>query len=251
MGNLETYLEAIGQFELLTPEQERKLVNEAQEGNIDSRNALIEANLRLVVHIAKRFVGFGLDMDDLVEEGNLGLFHAIDGFKPEFNTRFTTYAGPWIRQSIGRALHGESETTRKPEWVQTLVRKYNNAVRILQEPSFDEACDYLNLPEKTRRCLKTALERHVAVQEDAGEGDEKSFIEDRHLSPDEETAAQDEASHLHTQVDALPSDERAAITSYYFEGHTYDQVAEELHCCRARVQNLCKKALKSLSLQLA
>lgn len=250
MGDLDPYLEEIGEFDLLTKDQELRLIREAQTGNIRSRNSLVEANLRLVVHLAKRFRGLGLEMADLIQEGNKGLIHAVGGYKEEFNTRFSTYAGPWIREFIQRAVNAESSTTRLPEWMRTLIGKYQKALLGMAGASFEEVCDSLNLPQKTRASLKAGLEEHGEVNENF-EDKELFGIPDPFPLPEEEIAEEDENANLHRKVDALPEDQRIAITGYYFEGKTYDQIAETLHLSRASAVKRCQDAIKTLSLQVA
>src|SRR5205814_3994237 len=114
---LETYLRDINQTPLLTADQERQLAYRIEQGDLPARDQMIRANLRLVVNIARAYTGKGLNLQDLIEEGNLGLLRAVEGFDPTMNTRFSTYASYWIKQSIKRALVNTAKTIRIPAYM--------------------------------------------------------------------------------------------------------------------------------------
>ncbi len=121
---LDTYFREIDQTPLLTAEEEKKLAYRIGDGDGEARDRMIRANLRLVVNLARSYMGRGLDLQDLIEEGNLGLLRAIEGFDPGMNTRFSTYASYWIKQSIRRALVNSAKTIRIPAYVVELMSKW-------------------------------------------------------------------------------------------------------------------------------
>src|SRR5262249_14800283 len=123
-ANLAVYLREIGQIPLLSREEEHQLAERVQRGDADAKKSLIEANLRLVVQIARRYLNRGLPLPDLIEEGNLGLIRAVEKFDPERQLRFSTYGTWWIRQAIVRALANQARTIRLPVHVELLLGRY-------------------------------------------------------------------------------------------------------------------------------
>src|SRR5262249_52739251 len=121
---LETYLREINETPLLTADEERRLAYRIEDGDSEARDHLVRANLRLVVNIARGYAGKGLGLQDLIEEGNLGLLRAVEGFDPSMNTRFSTYASYWIKQSIKRAIVNTAKTIRLPAYMVELMTKW-------------------------------------------------------------------------------------------------------------------------------
>src|SRR5262245_32062715 len=121
---LETYLREINETALLTADQEKQLAWKIRAGEMAARDQMVRANLRLVVNIAREYTGKGLALQDLIEEGNLGLLRAVEGFDPSMNTRFSTYASYWIKQSIKRALVNTAKTIRIPAYMVELLAKW-------------------------------------------------------------------------------------------------------------------------------
>src|SRR5262245_64994291 len=130
---LETYLREINEMALLTAEEEKELAYRIADGDDQARDRMVRANLRLVVNIARGYVGKGLSLQDLIEEGNLGLLRAVEGFDPEMGTRFSTYASYWIKQSIKRALVNSAKTIRIPAYMVELLSKWRRATAKLQD----------------------------------------------------------------------------------------------------------------------
>src|SRR5947199_1946150 len=149
---LETYLREINETPLLNAEEERQLAYRIRErGDSEARDQMVRANLRLVVNIARAYVGKGLGLQDLIEEGNLGLLRAVEGFNPDMETRFSTYASYWIKQSIKRALVNTAKTIRIPAYMVELLAKWRRASAKLQEelgraPTQEEVAVVLELP---------------------------------------------------------------------------------------------------------
>src|SRR5438045_2113337 len=130
---LETYLREINETALLNAQEEKQLAYRIEEGDTQARDRMVRANLRLVVNIARSYTGKGLGLQDLIEEGNLGLLRAVEGFDPSMNTRFSTYASYWIKQSIRRALTNMGKTIRIPAYMIELLAKWRRASAKLQE----------------------------------------------------------------------------------------------------------------------
>src|SRR5437016_9727479 len=130
---LETYLREINETPLLNAEEERQLAYRIEGGDSEARDRMVRANLRLVVNIARNYIGKGLGLQDLMEEGNLGLLRAVEGFDPSMNTRFSTYASYWIKQSIKRALVNTAKTIRIPAYMVELLATWRRATSQLTD----------------------------------------------------------------------------------------------------------------------
>src|SRR5919204_1650951 len=130
---LETYLREINETPLLSADEEKELAYLIEEGNTEARDRMVRANLRLVVNIARGYIGKGLSLQDLIEEGNLGLMRAVEGFDATMNTRFSTYAVYWIKQSIKRALVNTAKSIRIPAYMVQLLSKWRQASAKLQD----------------------------------------------------------------------------------------------------------------------
>src|SRR6266702_4380098 len=146
---LETYLREINETALLTASEEKELAYRIEDGDGEARDRMVRANLRLVVNIARSYTGKGLSLQDLIEEGNLGLLRAVEGFDPGMNTRFSTYASYWIKQSIKRALVNSAKTIRIPAYMVELLAKWRRASAQLQDrigrpPTHEEIAKELN-----------------------------------------------------------------------------------------------------------
>src|SRR5215212_3003885 len=156
---LETYLREINETPLLSADEEKELAHKIEKGDSEARDQMVRANLRLVVNIARSYTGKGLGLQDLIEEGNLGLLRAVEGFDPGMNTRFSTYASYWIKQSIKRALVNSAKTIRIPAYMVELLTKWRRATAILQDrlkrpPTTDEVATELGLPQKKLSIVK-------------------------------------------------------------------------------------------------
>src|SRR5438093_12555270 len=159
---LETYLREINETPLLTADQEKELAYRIAEGDQTARDQMVRANLRLVVNIARGYAGKGLALQDLIEEGNLGVLRAVEGFDPTMDTRFSTYASYWIKQSIKRALANTAKTIRIPAYMVELLAKWRRASAKLKdelgrEPTQEEVAKVLNLPKKKLNIIKKAI----------------------------------------------------------------------------------------------
>jgi len=253
------YLKDIGKIPLLTPERETYLAEQIALGNKDAKDELIEANLRLVVSIAKRHVGKGMYFLDLIQEGNLGLIKAVEKFDYSKGYKFSTYATWWIRQAITRAIADQARTIRIPvHMVETIHKVSRTARQLLQEfgrePTTDEIAECLNLtPEKVREIMKIAqdpvsLETPIGEEEDSHLGD---FVEDV-----DSPAPSDSASYsllreqlcniLHTLT---PREEQVIKLRFGLEdgrSRTLEEVGKQFQITRERIRQIEAKALRKL-----
>src|SRR5689334_779046 len=159
---LETYLREINETALLTANEEKELSYGIEQGNKECRDQMVRANLRLVVNIARSYTGKGLPLQDLIAEGNLGLMRAAEGFDPSMNTRFSTYASYWIKQSIKRAVINTAKPIRIPAYMADLMTKWRRATLVLQEklgrtPSHEEIAKSLSLSAKKLKIIQKAI----------------------------------------------------------------------------------------------
>ena len=167
------YLNDIGHNALLTPDEERRLARLVVQGDFDARQKMIEHNLRLVVNIAKHYINRGMALLDLIEEGNIGLMHALEKFDPERGFRFSTYATWWIRQSIERAIMNQSRTIRLPVHVIKELNVYLRAQRHLEaqmgrEPTMEEIAYQVDKPVEDVRRVMNLNERMASLECSAG-----------------------------------------------------------------------------------
>src|SRR5438309_9046721 len=165
---LETYLSEINETPLLTADEEKQLALRIEKGDSEARDHMVRANLRLVVNIARSYTGKGLGLQDLIAEGNLGLMRAVEGFDPGMNTRFSTYASYWIKQSIKRALVNTAKTIRIPAYMVELLAKWRRATTKLQDelgrpPTHEEVAKSLELPKKKLAISKKAIRVYNAT----------------------------------------------------------------------------------------
>src|SRR5215212_3252311 len=199
---LETYLREINETALLTAKDEQDLAHLIALGDVRARDRMVRANLRLVVNIARGYTGKGLSLQDLIEEGNLGLLRAVEGFDPAVGTRFSTYASYWIKQSIKRALINSAKTIRIPAYMVELLAKWRRATNQLTDelgrpPTHEEVARYMGLPKKKLSIVKKAIRVYnSAPQTDQG-GDQgwsidEMLMDGRSKTPDLEMVETDD-----------------------------------------------------------
>ncbi len=253
------YLKEIGKIPLLTPEEEMQLAMEMAEGSEDAKRRMAEANLRLVVSIAKRYVGRGLLFLDLIQEGNLGLIKAVEKFDHNKGFKFSTYATWWIRQAITRAIADQARTIRIPvHMVETINKVIRISRQLLQElghePTPEEIAKEMQMPvEKVRDILKIAqepvsLETPIGEEEDSHLGD---FIPDEDASEPSEAAS---FSLLREQLmdvlDTLTPREKKVLELRFgvADGRTrtLEEVGKEFNVTRERIRQIEAKALRKL-----
>ncbi len=197
---LETYLREINETKLLTAADERDLARRIAAGDARARDRMVRANLRLVVNIARCYTGKGIGLQDLIEEGNLGLLRAVEGFDPDMGTRFSTYASYWIKQSIKRALINSAKTIRIPAYMVELLSKWRRAtIRLTEElgrnPTPEEIARLLGVPKKKLPIIKKAIHIHNSTpqtdQSESGWSLGEMVMDERAKSPEDEMIEND------------------------------------------------------------
>ena len=257
--SVKMYLKDIGQVPLLTSEEEKELAEKMSQGDEEAKKRLSEANLRLVVSIAKRYVGRGMQFLDLIQEGNLGLMKAVDKFDHTKGFKFSTYATWWIRQSITRAIADQARTIRIPVHMVETINKTGRVVRQLmqtlgREPTPAEIAKEMGVPEeKVIEIQKIAqdpvsLETPIGEEEDSHLGD---FIEDNSAaSPAEKAESRMLREQLLQVLDTLTPRENEVLLMRYGlrDGRpkTLEEVGKEFNVTRERIRQIEAKALRKL-----
>lgn len=254
------YLKEIGRVDLLNPEDEPDIARRIQEGDEEAKRKLIAANLRLVVSIAKKYVGRGMLFLDLIQEGNMGLVKAVEKFDYTKGFKFSTYATWWIRQAITRAIADQARTIRIPvhmvETINKLTRIQRQLVQDLgRDPSAEEIAEKMEgiSPEKVREIQKIALEP-VSLETPIGEEDDShlgDFIEDKDaMSPDEYANNQLLKDEINTVLQGLTEREEKVLRLRFglYDGRTrtLEEVGKEFNVTRERIRQIEAKALRKL-----
>jgi RNA polymerase primary sigma factor len=254
LPQLHAYLRDIRRTPLLTADQEREVASRVANGDREARDLLARANLRLVVSIARAYVGKGLSLQDLIEEGNLGLLRAVEGFDPDRNTPFSTYASYWIKHSIRRALTRTARTIRLPAHLQHLLSRWRRADAALHEelgraPADEEVARRLGLAGKTLRTVLHALRNQHACPE--GTAVDLLLPDPRCKAPEEEVAEEEEKRKALGLLAEL--DHRKALVlclRFGLEGGgalTLEEIGGRLGLTRERVRQIEKQALAELA----
>ena len=257
---LETYLREINETALLNAEEEKQLAYRIEEGDSEARDRMVRANLRLVVNIARSYTGKGLGLQDLIEEGNLGLLRAVEGFDPSMNTRFSTYASYWIKQSIKRALVNTAKTIRIPAYMVELLSKWRRASARLQDelgrpPTQEEVAKSLNLPKKKLAIIKKAIRVYNSApqteQTEVGWSLDEMVMDGHNKSPDMELVEADDLQHVLELLDRMDQREATVLRMRFGlddeEPKTLKEIGECLGLTRERVRQIEGEALSKLS----
>ncbi len=253
------YLSEIGRVDLLTADEEIRLAKRIAKGDPVAKQKLAEANLRLVVSIAKKYIGRGLSFLDLIQEGNIGLFRAVEKFDPMRGFKFSTYATWWIRQAITRAIADQARTIRIPVHMVETINKLTHTQRQLlqelgREPTVDELASEMQMDiKKVRHILKISqdiisLEAPVGAEEDSKLGD---FIEDDEaISPADSTNRKIIKENIHSMLQYLSPREQKIIRMRFGLddgiGHTLEEVGREFGVTRERIRQIEAKILQKL-----
>ena len=258
---LAKYLAHIGRGELLTHQEEIDLSKRAKQGNKRARKRLIEKNLRLVVSVAKKYRGYGLPFEDLIQEGNIGLMKAVEKFDPDRGFRFSTYATWWIRQAVQRAVADKGRTIRVPVHMTEKIRKVSRAYNELsaeleREPSEDEIARRLGWSIDEVRLTMGAMPDATSLDQPVGTDDASTsqlgdFVEDELASDTPgEVMREMETEHLKEAIERLPERARYVLVRRYGLDDrapaTLAELGDELDISRERVRQLQREAERIL-----
>ena len=260
--SVQMYLKEIGRHALISAQDERDLARRIQAGENEAKNLLARANLRLVVSIAKKYVGRSADLTllDLIQEGNLGLFKAVEKFEWEKGYKFSTYATWWIRQAITRALADQSRTIRIPVHMVETISKYKQVVRRLsqdlgREPLLGEVATEMGLDIEKIYTIKNIDQDTVSLEKPIGDDDEKSTLgefiaDDKILSPAQDSAQRILSDQVKEILGDLSEKERKILEMRHglVDGvvHTLEEVGKEFGVTRERIRQIEAKAIEKI-----
>ncbi|OGZ03836.1 MAG: hypothetical protein A2648_01925 [Candidatus Lloydbacteria bacterium RIFCSPHIGHO2_01_FULL_41_20] len=252
--SIQMYLKEIGQYPLINGAMERELAKRIEKGEEEARNLLAKANLRLVVSIAKKYVGRSSDLTllDLIQEGNLGLFKAVDKFDWTKGYKFSTYATWWIRQAITRALADQSRTIRIPVHMVETIAKYKQVVRRLsqdlgRDPLPEEIATEMGVEVGKIHTIENINQDTVSLEKPIGDDDEKSTLgefiaDDKILSPDQDSSHRILKDQIGEILDDLSPKERKILEMRHglLDGvmHTLEEVGQEFGVTRERIRQI-------------
>lgn len=261
-SGLQLYLRQINESPLLTADEEKALARRIIADNDPAaRERMVRSNLRLVVNIAKHYINRGLSLPDLIEEGNIGLLKAVEGFDPDNGSRFSTYASWWIKQAIKRALINSVQPIHIPAYMIEMMSKFRQAMRELEDvlgrlPTTEELSEHLKMSVKKLKIIRKAVKAyHSPTQFSSGAGDEEMSLSDvvadtNTPSPDESVCGSDELKQLSELLENI--DDRAAKIlklRYGLDGQdpmTLKQIGQAIGLTRERVRQIEHQALRKL-----
>jgi RNA polymerase primary sigma factor len=257
---LQIYLHDINDTPLLSAPEERELAERVALGDPYAREHMVKANLRLVVNIARGYLGKGLSLEDLIEEGNLGLMRAVEGFDGQMDTRFSTYASYWIKQSIRRSVMNNGKPIRLPAYMVSLLSKWKRASTILAErlgraPTPEEVGKALRLSKRklgivTKAIQVNNLTPHAENSEDEGLAIDDVLTDNRGKGPEDMLIETDDLDRIFERLDHLECREATVIRMRFglepYDPMTLREVGERLNLTRERVRQLENQALLKL-----
>jgi RNA polymerase primary sigma factor len=258
-NSIKIYMREMGQFSMLSADEEIKLANRIAEGDQSAKNELVEANLRLVVSLARHYQGCGLSYQDLIQEGNIGLIKAAEKFDVSKGFRFSTYASWWIKQALSRAIADQSRTIRIPVHMTENINKFKKTERELlsqlnREPKIKEIADAMGISEKQAKEIQSYIVEPTSLDIQVGDDDDTtigSFIEDTHfVNPESAYIKESNGDVVNAVLDTL-SDREANILRLRFgiggkKAMTLEEVGKEYGLTRERIRQIEAKALRKL-----
>tara|TARA_B100000700_G_scaffold120157_1_gene134933 strand:- start:4137 stop:5006 length:870 start_codon:yes stop_codon:yes gene_type:complete len=257
---LEIYLRDINATDLLSADQEKELARRVQKGDAEARDWMVRANLRLVVNIARNYNNKGLAFQDLIEEGNLGLMRAVEGFDPTVGTRFSTYASYWIKQSIKRALINSAKTIRIPAYMVELLSKWRRAGSRLLETlgrngTNEEIARLLGVERRKLPMIRKAIKVYSSTPQTDHHEDGWTLgdivVDDRTESPENELTKRDALQHIMKRLGEMEEREMLVLEMRYGlngrEPHTLKEIGNRLGLTRERVRQIEVEALGRLA----
>lgn len=266
-SDIQLYLREINRTPLLTAEEERELGWAIINDNCPAaRERMIRANLRLVVAIAKNYSGRGLPLTDLIEEGNIGLMRAVEGFDPSQGARFSTYASWWIKQGIKRALINATQAIHIPAYMVELIAKWKVAARTLSNelgrpPTVDELAAHMDLPPKKVKIIRRAMKAMQSTSQQATNADgdmvglSELIADPKAAAPDTSVFRDDELAILRKLLEAIDEREATILRMRFgLDGEqplTLKQIADSVGISRERVRQIVDEALTRLNAQIS
>ena len=258
-NSIKIYMREMGQFSMLSADEEVKLARRIAEGDQSAKNELVEANLRLVVSLARHYQGCGLSYQDLIQEGNIGLIKAAEKFDVSKGFRFSTYASWWIKQALSRAIADQSRTIRIPVHMTENINKFKKTERELlsklnREPKVKEIADAMGISEKQAKEIQSYIVEPTSLDIQVGDDDDitiGSFIEDTHfVNPESAYIKESNGDVVNAVLDTL-SDREANILRLRFgiggkKAMTLEEVGKEYGLTRERIRQIEAKALRKL-----
>jgi RNA polymerase primary sigma factor len=257
---LQIYLHDINDTPLLSAEEERELAERVAMGDPYARDHMVKANLRLVVNIARGYLGKGLGLEDLIEEGNLGLMRAVEGFDGTMDTRFSTYASYWIKQSIRRAVMNNGKPIRLPAYMVSLLSKWKRASAVLADrlgrvPTPEEVGKALRLSKRKIGIVAKAIRvnnlvPHSENSQEDGPAIDDVLTDDRSKAPEAQLIESDDLDRIFGHIGALDEREATVIRMRFgldsYDPMTLREVGENLGLTRERVRQLENQAMQKL-----
>jgi len=258
--NLQTYLKEINRYPLLTAQEEVQLAKRIRRGNMEARDRMTRSNLRLVVSIAKVYVRKGLPLADLIEEGNIGLIRAVEGFNPMMGCRFSTYATWWIRQAIRRSLTNKAKTIRVPAYMVEMIAKWKTAHtnlmdKLNREPTWGEIAHAMDISPRragtVKRAIRAGLSSSQTVSTDFLTSLNDMLEDIKTPPPYEEVLDASEREMIRQMLKAMDEREAQVLRLRYGldsdRPHTLKEIGERLKITRERVRQIETQALLKLN----
>ncbi|MCL2647892.1 MAG: RNA polymerase sigma factor RpoD/SigA [Phycisphaerales bacterium] len=265
-SGLQLYLNQINSAPLLTPDREKELARRViRENDPSAREEMVRSNLRLVVNIAKNYTNRGLALQDLIEEGNIGLLKAVEGFNPELNIRFSTYASWWIKQAIKRALINSVQPIHIPAYMVEMIAKWKQAIAEMEDvlgrvPNLEELSRHMKMSVKKVRIIHRAVRAfhsptQAQITEEDGQALHEMLSDDRTQTPDDIVLNRDEVRTIYMLLNKIDQRE-AEILKLRFgleDGQplTLKEVGDKVGLTRERVRQIETEALRKLNAYLS